>query len=410
MEKLAYGGEGVARTQPITFVPRSAPGDRLEVELTEEKARMRRAKILRVLEAGPGRREPPCAHYRQGCGGCQLQHLSYPAQLAAKAAQVREALARIGKLNVEVAEPLAAPAELGYRNKATFRKGPAGLGLVGEDGVSVVPLSDCPLLVEAADRLYRKAAAVAAEMPEVGLSTLIVRAGQATGETLLAAHADHPDPFLARLEATTLIALAGDGEEERVVSGPGVIRERIGGHDFFVDARSFLQVNTVQAGRLFTLAVEEAGLTGKERVLDLYCGNGGIALHAAGRAREVVGVESAARSVELGRRSAAAAGLGNVRFRLGRVESTLKALHHAERMKPEVVFLDPPRAGVKPVVIETLARMKPARVVYVSCNPTTLARDLALFARKGYITRRVTPIDLFPQTYHVEAVAALALT
>lgn len=454
IDKLAYGGDGVARPgtdETVVFVSRAAAGDRLKVEIVEQKPRFRRARILKVLEPGPERTQPPCGYYSgpdeaSSCGGCHLQHLGYAAQLAAKEEQVQDAIKRIGGVGEvplgsanarEWVAPtfhpaIAAPKPLGYRNKATFHWNAAAgrFGLVAVDQKTVLPIVQCPLLAAPVDEAYRAAAgaaeAIAARDPLVraGLITLVVRAGIATGQTLVAlvvkpsAPASLAEEFgrevLARGQVTSILVNVNPspdrelfGDAFTMVHGGPTILEKIGGVSFVLDPETFLQVNTEQAATLFGVAVAAAKLTGKERVLDLFCGNGGLALSAARAAKEVIGVETVAGAVKRGRESAMLNGIENVRFRVGRVESTLKTLFHGEKVAPDVVFVDPPRAGLKPLVIETLVKMKPKRVVYVSCNPTTLARDLKLFVKGGWVVRDVTPVDLFPQTYHVEAVVTL---
>lgn len=440
IDKLAYGGDGVARPgtdETVVFVSRAAAGDRLKVEILEQKPRFRRARILKVLEPGPARTQPPCGYYSNAddassCGGCHLQHLGYSAQLAAKEEQVHDAIKRLGGVTPKFHPALAAPKPLGYRNKGTFHwNAKAGrFGLVAVDQKTVMPIERCPLLAPPVDEAYRAAAAgaeaIAARDPLVraGLITLVVRAGIASGQTLVAlvvkpsAPASLAEEFgrevLARAQVTSILVNVNPspdrglfGDEFTMVHGGPTILEKIGGLSFVLDPETFLQVNTEQAATLFRVAVEAAKLTGKERVLDLFCGNGGLALSAARAAKEVVGIETVAGAVKRGRESAMLNGIENVRFRVGRVESTLKTLFHGEKVAPDVVFVDPPRAGLKPLVIETLVKMKPKRVVYVSCNPTTLARDLKLFVKAGWAVREVTPVDLFPQTYHVEAVATL---
>lgn len=440
IDSIAYGGDGVARPapdEPVVFVPRAAAGDELDVEIVQEKPRFRRARALRIASPGPDRVPPPCPYYggtvppsdAEACGGCQVQHLGYQAQLATKAEQVGEAIRRIGGLEPEIRPAVAAPAPFGYRNKGTFHWSEAAgrFGLVALDGRTVLPIDRCPLLVDPSNDVYRAAADAAEELakkdPRVrrALATLVVRAA-ATGETLacLVAKPNAPaslaDDFaqgvLARREATTTVLLNRNpkpdkqlfGDEFLVGKGDGTIRERIGAITFVLDPESFLQVNTEQAAALFGLAAAEASLSGAERVLDLYGGSGGIALTVAGRAAEVLVVESAEAAVLRGAQSADANGIANVRFRTGRAETLLG---EAAAFAPDVVFVDPPRAGLDAKVVDATAAMKPERLVYVSCNPATLARDLKRYAENGYQVRRVTPVDLFPQTYHVECVALL---
>ncbi len=437
IERLAYGGDGVARPAadaPVVFVPRSAPGDRLRVEVVEERPRFRRARIDSIDAPGPGRVAPACRHYQGrddagSCGGCHYQHLAYAAQLETKAAQVEEAICRIGRLSPRFLPPVGAEAALGYRNKGTLHWSAerGAFGLVAADGSTTLPIECCPLLVPPADRTYRAIAGPLERLARAdgavrgALLSLVVRAGEATGETLAAVVvrpgappsirealrclADPPSTVVLDENPSPARALFG-GRFEAIVGG-GTIRERIGEVLFELDAETFLQVNTRQAVTLYAVAAKLARLAPTDRVLDLYCGNGGIALSVARACREVVGVETVASAVEMGKRSAALNGIENVRFRVGRVESSLKRLHHGERFRPDVAFVDPPRAGLHRTVVDSLARLRPRRIVYVSCNPTTLARDLRAFAAHGFATREVVAVDLFPQTYHVEAVALL---
>lgn len=446
IERLAWGGDGVARPaadEPVVFVPRTAVGDVAEVEVTEEKPRFRRARVVTLVEEGAARTAPPCPFYAgkddaHSCGGCQYQHLGYDAQIAAKVEQLRESLRRIGGIaEPKVGEAIAAPRALGYRNKGTFHWDAAAgvFGLVAVDGRSVLPVSHCPLLVPSADALYRAAAEVARALAagnaafREGALSLVVRASEATGETLVGL-VTRPDTdeaiareFAARVReavatgnvAPTAIAWGRSrrpAEPMREVrwttlAGARTIRERIGGLTFLLDAETFFQVNTAQAERLYATAMDAAQLSGREIVVDVYCGNGGIALTAAAKAKQVVGVEVVRAAIERGIDSAKANGIRNVRFEPGAAEDVIKKLIHARHLKADVVFVDPPRAGLKSGVPKLLAKLGPRRIVYVSCDPATLARDLKALRAAGYELRHVTPVDLFPQTYHLEAVALL---
>ena len=455
IEKLAYGGDGIARPgpdEPVVFVPRTAPGDVVEVEIVEEKPRFRRGRVLKVIQPGPDRVEPPCGHYERAteaasCGGCHYQHLRYPAQFTHKYSHVREALKRLGKMDLdERSKPLAPGSAakpedaFGYRNKGTFHwDAEAGtFGLVSLDGHTVVRVPSCPLLAPPVSRIHEAAAGAAEALARddaavrAALLSLVVRAGTATGETLAAlvvkpgapeelgrrfarAVSERAAPTSLQLNVNPSPGRALFGPRFEVLSGAATIREKIGALTFVLDAETFLQVNTAQAKRLYDEAVALAGARGggapPRTVLDLYAGNGGLSLSlaAAFPSAEVTAVESVAPAVARGRESAAANGITNVRWRVGRVESTLKKLHHSERIRPDLVVVDPPRAGLKDGVVDVITRMKPARVVYVSCNPTTLARDVKAFAARGYAASkdRLAVVDLFPQTFHVEAVLAL---
>lgn len=447
IEKLAYGGDGIARPapdEPVIFVPRAAPGDVLDVEIVEEKPRFRRGRILQVLEPGPGRVAPPCGYYQgateaTSCGGCHYQHIRYPAQFTEKFHHVREALKRLGgmaELDEEKDPAVAKPEDaLAYRNKGTFHWNAeqCAFGLVAVDQHTVIPITTCPLLHPTAAEAYAAASAVATQLARddegvrASLLTLVIRAGTATGETLAVlvvkpgAPADLGERFadaLWKRRKLTSVQLNVNAQPDRALFGPKfqvlagapTIREKIGSLVFTLDAETFIQVNSVQAKRLYDEAVALGRPANPERILDLYAGNGGLSLHLA-RAfpkAEVLAIESVAPAVARGKESAFANQIENVRWRVGKVESTLKKLHHHEHWKADLVVVDPPRAGLKDIVIETLARMAPQRIVYVSCNPTTLARDVKQFGTFGFkVKDKLGVVDLFPQTFHVEAVLAL---
>lgn len=441
IEKLAYGGEGIARpgkSETVVFVPRAAANDVLEVEVVEEKPRFRRASILKVVEGGEARTTPPCPHYQgkteaTSCNGCQYQHLTYAAQLAAKAEQLGQALNRIGGFTgVPVRAPIAAPAPLHYRNKGTFRWNPeaGAFGLIAVDSKSVLPIDACPLLSESADRVFRAAGKVARDLanesPEfrAGVLSLIVRAGTETGETLAALVVRQGFPrelaekFSSKLRTTTKVTSVVYAEHPRpgealidpqleLLDGARFIREKLNGLTFLLDAETFFQVNTPQAEKLYRIAIDGARLNGSEVVLDLFCGNGGISLSVAKHARKVIGVDVVRRSIERAVDSAQENGFDNVRFVRQDAADAIKKFVHAEKIRPDVIFLDPPRAGLKGALIKNLAKLGAKTIVYVSCNPATLARDLKAMAATGYFVREVTPVDLFPQTFHLECVAVL---
>ncbi len=479
VEALAAGGAGVCRWQGfVLFVPWTAPGDRVRVRVGEVRRRYGRAEPLEVLRPGPGRRPAPCPVFG-ACGGCQWQHLTEEAQLAAKERLVRDALERVGGLGeavapleaaragadasarpagAAVAPALPAVSPWRYRCKAAFpcREGPAGptLGFfaagshllvplpLGGAGAGAVPApipeigrspagAGCAIQHE---RLDVVAEAVLTAVRELGLAPydeaghrglvrhVVARVGAATGEVAVAVAANASsfpeEGALARRLAELVPGLVGVvlnentartnvilGPANRVLLGRPWVEERLGGLRLRVSVTSFFQVNPRQAERLFARAVELAGLTGREAVVDAYCGTGVLALLAARAAREVVGIEEVAAAVADARENARLNGSDNARFVAGRVEEELPRL----AVKPDVVFVDPPRKGLAPEVVRTLRELGPRRLVYVSCDPATLARDLVRLVAPpgGFALRSVVPVDLFPQTAHVECLALL---
>ena len=436
VDDLAFGGEGVGRADGyVLFVRGGLPGDRLRVRITETRARFGRAVIDGVLVPSPDRVEPPCPYFGR-CGGCRLQHLAYPAQLAFKEKQVRDCLTRLGGLPAFELRPIVpAPAPYGYRNKMEFTvAGPtAAIGLHEAERYDVVlDIERCllqsetmnTLLDELRRQVRERALSVWEPTTEQGLLRFVaVREGRRTGEAMVNVVASAPaverlmpvaDALRARVPATTSVVLnvndkkasVAVGSEEHLLLGRDHITERLGDVNFRVSAASFFQTNTDQAERLFALVADACELTGAEIVFDLYAGTGAISLLLAGRARHVYGIEVAPAAVADAIRNAEANAIDNCTFLAGEVRHVLPALAR-DGVRPAVVVADPPRAGFHPKALGALAGLAPARIVYVSCNPATLARDVGELTRQGYRLEWVQPVDMFPQTPHIEAVARL---
>ncbi|MGB9803333.1 23S rRNA (uracil(1939)-C(5))-methyltransferase RlmD [Desulfofundulus sp.] len=440
VEGLNHSGEGVGRWQGlVVFVPLAAPGDRVRATVVEVKKKYLRARLEDVLVPGSARCRPRCPSFAR-CGGCHIQHLSYDHQLQYKTGLVRESLERIGKLaGVKVLPVLGMDNPWYYRNKVRFhvacRDGRLALGLYAPGsrvmGHWMSPDTQCHILdaelnnlaltVEFLINKYRGSLMKGSENV---LPYITLRRGAATGETMvvLATTGSNRDRWveLAReLAATARVtavvqqkAALPDVEIEagqiRTLYGRGYMTDRLGDLVFRLSASSFYQVNPVQTRVLYEKVREYAGLTGRERVLDAYCGVGTIALFLARRAREVLGVEVSARAVDDARQNARLNNLGNVSFVRGAVEKILPRLFD-HGSGPDVLVLDPPRRGCHRSVLEALVRHPVPRVVYVSCDPGTLARDLGFLAGNGYRVVEVQPVDMFPQTHHVECVALLYL-
>ncbi len=438
IDDLAFGGEGVGRADGyVVFVPGGLPGDRLQVRLVQVRSRFGRGTIEAVLEPSPHRVEAPCPYFGR-CGGCRLQHVAYPAQLAFKSKQVADALERLGGLRDVPLRPIIGAEEtFGYRNKMEFTVARArGAMVVGlhetERYDSVLDIERCLLQSDRMNGLLAEARAFFAERgltvyeQDTGeglLRFLMLREGKHTGELMTNVVTSAPAvselaPLAQRLQArdpgTTSVVMnvnpkkasVAVGVEEHLLGGRDHIREGVGGLTFRVSANSFFQTNTRQAERLFDLVVESTGLTGTETVLDLYSGTGAISLLLARRARWVYGVELAQAAVDDAGANATANGITNCTFVSGEVRFVLPALI-AKGVTAEVVVADPPRAGFHPKALHALITLGARRIVYVSCNPTTLARDLGELVRGGYRLEWIQPVDMFPHTPHIEAVARL---
>jgi len=438
IDDLAFGGEGVVRADGyVVFVPGGLPGDRLRVRLVQVRTRFGRGSIEQILEPSPQRVEAPCPYFGR-CGGCRLQHVAYPAQLAFKSKQVADALERLGGLRDVPLRPIIGAEEtFGYRNKMEFTvarsRGALVVGLHETERYdSVLDIERCLLQ---SDRMNDLLAETRAFFAERGLTVyeqdtgegllrfLMLREGKHTGELMTNVVTSAPAvselaPLAQRLQArdpgTTSVVMnvnpkkasVAVGVEEHLLGGRDHIRETMGGLTFRVSANSFFQTNTRQAERLFDLVIDSTGLTGTETVLDLYSGTGAISLLLARRARWVYGVELAQAAVDDAGANATANGITNCTFVSGEVRFVLPALI-AKGVTAEVVVADPPRAGFHPKALHALITLGARRIVYVSCNPTTLARDLGELVRGGYRLEWVQPVDMFPHTPHIEAVARL---
>jgi 23S rRNA (uracil1939-C5)-methyltransferase len=438
IDDLAFGGQGVGRAGGyVVFVPGGLPGDRLTVTMTDARARFGRAEIEVVEEASPHRVTAPCPYFGR-CGGCRLQHMAYEAQLSFKEKQVRDCLQRLGRLGEFDLRPIVpAPEIFGYRNKMEFTvTGATGAPRIGLHEAArydvVLDIERCllqsdtmnVLLDEVRHQARARQLSVYDQQSGEGLLRFVtLREGQRTGEAMVNIVTAAPDvgglapvaeALRARVPATTSVVLNVNGKkasvavgtEEHLLHGRDHITERLDDVAFQVSANSFFQTNTRQAERLFAIVADAAGLTGGETLMDLYSGTGAISLLLARRCRRVYGIEVAEAAVADAVRNAAANDIAHCTFLAGEVRHVLPALI-ADGVRADVVVADPPRAGFHPKALRALAALAAGRIVYVSCNPATLARDLGDLAQNGYRLEWVQPVDMFPHTPHIEAVARL---
>jgi 23S rRNA (uracil1939-C5)-methyltransferase len=429
VDTLAHGGNGVARLDGyVVFVAGALPGDRVRAVVGKAKRAYAEARAVEILEPSPDRIPPRADH-----PGAPWQSLAYERQLEVKAEQVGDALRRIGKLDGFEQEPIVPALERWrYRNKLEYSFGTAADGtLVCGFHVpgrfdEIVPLEDCLLASERGNAAREQ---VLAWCRERGLSAwdrreqrgllrnLVVREGRRTGELQvrlvtspgaidgagLAKAVDSDGLFWT--QAAGLGESTQGGETKRLAGSPR-LRERLGELELLISPDAFFQTNTEMAEVLYGSAAELAGLRGHERVFDLYCGIGTIGLTLAARAREVVGVEivepAVADAIDNARRNE----ITNASFFAGDIRLAMREL--VERAgRPDVCVLDPPRAGLSQKVVRRVIEAAPKRIVYVSCNPTTLAPNAAQLTEAGYVLSRVRPVDMFPQTPHIECVALL---
>ena len=412
IESLAYGIFGVARAEGgVVFVPGTAPGDVVRARVVKEQAGYREAEVVEIVERSPVRRTPPCP-YVDECGGCSWQHVEYAAQLAAKEAVLRETLARIGKLDPAALDirPIIGSAEWAYRHRLTLRVGGEHrLGFYRHHSHLLVEIDECLI----GDETVNRHMSVAREWLR-GVSTTVRRleiASNRSGKVAFVANAEgafrHDEAFHEKFlrEHDTVAGIVLFGKGWRRTFGKPIVDLEIDGGLVIDTQGGFTQVNPEGNRKLVVAALELGAPQADDRMLDLYCGAGNFTLPFARRVREVVGVESEAASVMQARRNADRAGLANCRFIQQEAAAAARGLA-ADGERFSLVVLDPPRSGAAGVV-EHLPALAGDRVVYVSCNPATLARDLGKLASFGFTIGAIQPVDLFPQTYHLETVVRL---
>lgn len=433
---LTDDGDGVGRwEQRVVFVPDTVVGDRVLVRLVHVKPQFARGKLEEIIEPSPHRIRPSCI-VADKCGGCQWQHIDYRYQLEAKQNQIIQALQRIGGIENPPVDPvLASDPALGYRNKATY---PLGLSASGQlqagyyqkNSHKIVNLNQCPLqdarlnplLKEVKQDIQQRGWQIYDENSHKGkLRHLSLRIGRRTGEILLTLVVkggnlpgleEQAKEWLQRYPELVGVGLNKNsdrtnaifGSETRCIAGKYYLQEEFAGLEFQILPDTFFQVNTEVAEALLNEIVKELNLQGDEVLLDAYCGIGTMTLPLAKRVQEAIGLEVQVEAVKQAETNAELNGINNVKFQVGEVEKLLPELE----ITPDIVLLDPPRKGCDRTVIDTLLQIKPKRIVYVSCKPSTLARDLKLLCQNGeYRLTKVQPADLFPQTAHVEAAAFL---
>jgi len=434
---LGSSGEGVGKYEGFTiFVTGALPEELVRVSVGLVKKSYAIAALREVLKPSEERREPLCPIYKE-CGGCQLQHLSYPGQLEVKRQQVQAALSRIGHLEIEALPTIGCANPLQYRNKMQFpvainAEGKLDIGCYALSTHSVIDTPSCLIQKEANNQVL---AAVRTWMEKYHISAydektgkgivrhVMSRVGVHSGEimaVLVVSVYDlpHREELCAMLKEAVpgLVSVIQNinkkptniimGLKNRVLYGKATIKDGLGALSFNISALSFFQVNSEQAEVLYDKALEYAALTGKETVVDVYCGTGTISLYMARKAKKVYGIEIVAPAIEDAKVNAKENGLKNAEFICGDAAMELPKLLNSG-VQPNVIMVDPPRAGCEERVLAAAVGVAPERIVYVSCNPASLARDLAYLEANGYKTQAVQPVDMFPQTHHVETVAFL---
>ncbi|WP_321828493.1 23S rRNA (uracil(1939)-C(5))-methyltransferase RlmD [Bacillus paralicheniformis] len=440
-EDLTHEGAGVAKVDgfPI-FVPNALPEEKAQIKVTRVKKGFAFGRLIDLKEESRFRTDAPCPIYKQ-CGGCQLQHINYEGQLLYKQKQVKDVLERIGKLDlsrITVHPTLGMEDPWNYRNKAQVPVGEREGGLIAgfyqQRSHEIIDMNECLIQQSENDRVVQAIKEICGkygikayneERHKGWLRHIMVRYGAVTGEMMvvfitrtndfphkakiveeITAAFPHVKSIVQNINPKKTNVIFGD--ETTVIWGEEYIYDTIGEIKFAISARSFYQVNPEQTKVLYDKALEYAELNGEETVIDAYCGIGTISLFLAKQAKKVYGVEIVPEAIEDAKRNAELNDIENAEFAVGEAETVIPKWYE-EGIKADTLVVDPPRKGCDEALLRTILEMKPKRVVYVSCNPGTLARDLRVLEDGGYETLEVQPVDMFPHTSHVECCALIKL-
>lgn len=430
---IGQGGVGIGKYEGFTvFVEGGLIQDKVKVRISKSKKNYAVGDIVEILEKSPFRVDRICSDDLKDCGGCQIQELDYNKQLELKTNEVKQVISRIGKLeNVEIHETIGMQSPCRYRNKAQFPiqniNGSTAIGFYKKKSHDVIPTDMCVIQHDINDKIikiiktYIQAYNVSIynEMTHTGvLRHLVTKVGFTTNEVMVVLVANGTKlPHLNELASvlqenipgfkTLVLNINKDktnvilGKENKVIYGNGKINDYIGDLVFEISPLSFFQVNPVQTEVLYNKALEYAELKENDTVFDIYCGIGSISLFLAQKATKVYGIEIVEDAIKDAKINAKLNNLNNVEFYVGKAEEVVPKMY-SEGKTANVVVVDPPRKGCDEKVLDTIVSMKPDRVVYVSCNPSTLARDLAYLDERGYKCVEIQPVDMFPHTMHVE--------
>lgn len=382
IEKIVYSGDGLGRVNgQAVFVPFTAPGDQLRVRITNLERNFARGVIEEIVEPSLARRAAPCQHFGS-CGGCQLQHLQYPTQLQIKTEFIRESLRRIGGIDWKTEIPVLAANEFGYRARAEIKINGEQIGFFKANSHEVCEITECPILLPAANAELQQL-----HRPPNLLPRCATRVYLTVGD-----------------DKTLATPATGENARDAETDAKGTVQQTIAGITYNFGVRTFFQANRLLVESLVKTAI---GPTAGKIAFDLYAGAGLFSLPLAKSFAQVYAVEGSKISIRHGLANAQTNGISNVKYEAMSVEAWLK-FQAPKLPHPDLVLLDPPRAGAGETVIQRLLALKPAKIHYVSCDPTTLARDLKWLTKATYKIDSITALDMFPQTYHIETVVKLA--
>jgi len=415
------------------FIPKTVPGDVVNARIEKSKPNLAYAKKTEYVTKSPDRCAPACKNFSK-CGGCQLMHINYDAQLRIKKKFIYDALTRIGGVDNDIEiDMIGAESPIGYRNKMIFPVGENVCGFYENKSHNIVPLEDCSLGIIKSDKLIKTLLEfmnkynVRAYDEKTGkgiVRRLFVRHGIHSGETMVVISAN-ADSIPHEKELSDMICSAENsivsiivnvntkrtnlvlGEKNRVIYGKEVIKDTLCGYEYEISPHSFFQINPVQTEKLYNRAIDYADIKSDETVLDVYRGIGTISMTASRKAKKVIGIEIVPVAIENAKKNAEDNNVTNCSFLAGKAEELVPKLISGN-LKPDKVILDPPRKGSDAETLSAICSAKPEKIVYVSCNPATLARDVKYLQENGYRVDKVTGVDMFPETTHVESVVLMS--
>jgi 23S rRNA (uracil1939-C5)-methyltransferase len=393
---LDHHGRGIAKVDDkITFITNALPDELVDIEITKDSKKIYEAEVLNYIKKSPLRINAQCPYYEQ-CGGCDLMHISYEKQLKYKEQKVIDIMARFANINSDIIKSIIGTSEFNYRNKATLQV-KEKVGYYKKKSYDIVPINNCLI----ADSKINKLINLLYNIPLNNIKQVIIKVTLDDTMIIFDIAGNIDEQAILKIFNNTNIIIK-DYNNYKVLKGNNYIIETLGNYKFYISPESFFQVNTNGALNLYNKALEYANLKGNEKVLDLYCGTGTIGIFLARHSKEVIGIEINEQAIKDANKNKEINELSNIEFICGDTGTVIKE----KNFKPDIVVVDPPRSGLNTETIQEIIKINAHKIVYISCDPMTLARDLKILS-ENYNIIEVTPVDMFPNTHHVECVVLL---
>lgn len=434
-----FEGEGIAKINNFTiFVKGAIKGEKVKILILKVNSSYAFAKILEIIAKSEYRCQEDCKSYKR-CGGCDLRHIKYDKTLDIKRNMVQSLLNKTLKNQIKVNDTIGMENPFNYRNKAQYpvgidKEGNSTFGVFANRTHDIIPIEDCKIQTKISEEIAKyilkfiqenKIKVYDEKINRGTFRHIIVKVGMTTGEVMCVLVTNEEKIRKEKeliqglkerfLEIKTIVKNINNkntnvilGSKNMILYGDGYIEDKLGEYTFKISSMSFYQINPIQTEKLYNLAIEKAELTGNETILDLYCGIGTIGIFASKHVKQVYGIEIIAQAIQDAKENAKLNNIKNAEFIVGDVEFALSEVIETRKIMPEVVFVDPPRKGLDNTTIQNLLKVEPKKIIYISCNPATLVRDLKIFEEK-YEIKDITPLDMFPWTKHIETVTLLTL-